>query len=61
MFELSEEDTQSNFRRKCQISIVEQGGYDPRRLNRIKFRREHELEEFNFGIDFTKIKQSKEQ
>ena len=28
-------------------------GYDPKRLNRIRLRREHELEEFNFGIDFS--------
>ena len=34
------------------LEIQEQWGYDPRRLNRIKMRREHELEEFNFGIDF---------
>lgn len=30
-------------------------------MNRIKCRREHELDEFNFGIDFTKLKTSKTQ
>ena len=39
--------------------INEQWGYDPRRLNRIKFRRERELEEFNFGINFANLKFSK--
>ena len=38
-----------------------QFGYDPRRLNRIKLRKEKELVEFNFGIDFTRLKTSKEQ
>ena len=32
-----------------------------RRLNRIKLRREHELEEFNFGINFAQLKSSKDQ
>jgi len=32
--------------------IQEQFGYNPRRLNRIKMRREHELTEFNYGINF---------
>jgi hypothetical protein len=40
--------------------IYEQWGYDSRKYNRIKFRLEHELEEFNFGIDFTQLKNSKE-
>ena len=37
-------------------AIQDQTGYNPRSLNRIKFRREHELEEFNFGINFTQLK-----
>lgn len=41
--------------------ISEQWGYDPKRLNRIRLRRERELEEFNFGINFTHLKTSKEQ
>ena len=41
--------------------IQEQFGYNPRRLNKIRMRREHELEEFNFGIDFSQLKQSKDQ
>ena len=41
--------------------IQEQYGYEPRRLNRIKLRHEHELDEFNFGIDFTQLKNSKDQ
>jgi hypothetical protein len=40
--------------------IQEQYGYNPRRLNKIRMRREHELEEFNFGIDFSQLKQSKD-
>lgn len=30
-------------------------------MNRIKFRREHELLEHNYGIDFTKIKTNEEE
>ena len=41
--------------------IQEQWGYNPRAYNRIKLRQEYELEEFNFGIDFSKLKDSKEQ
>lgn len=41
--------------------VQEQFGYDPRRLNRIKRRKETELEEFNFGINFQQLKTSKEQ
>ena len=33
--------------------IQEQWGYNPKALNRIKFRMEKELTEFNFGINFT--------
>lgn len=39
--------------------IYEQWGYDAKKYNRIKFRREEELEEFNFGIDFTQLKHSR--
>ena len=39
--------------------IETQYGYHPNRLNRIKFRRESELEEFNFGINFANLKFSK--
>ena len=35
------------------IPIQEQWGYNTKVLNRLKMRREHELEEFNYGIDFT--------
>ena len=41
--------------------IQEQHGYPRGQLNRIKMRREHELEEFNYGIDFSQLKTSKEQ
>ncbi len=41
-------------------AITEQYGYDPRKLNRIRFRRELELEEFNFGINFSQLKTSKD-
>ena len=40
---------------------AEQTGYDSRRLNRMRKRREHELEEFNYGIDFSQLRTSKEQ
>ena len=33
--------------------IQEQWGYNTKILNRLKLRHEHELTEFNFGIDFT--------
>ena len=41
--------------------IQAQFGYNPKKLNRIKMRREHELSEFNFGINFSQLKTSKEQ
>ena len=36
--------------------IQEQFGYNAKKLNRLKMRREHELTEFNFGINFSKLK-----
>ena len=38
--------------------IEEQYGYDTKRLNRIKCRKEEELIEHNYGIDFSKLKDS---
>lgn len=55
-----EEDLNQQRRKENKTKKREQWGYDPRLLNRIKFRQEHELEEFNFGIDFTKIGKSEE-
>ncbi len=46
--------------KNTRAEIQEQWGYDPKKLNRIKMRREHELEEFNFGINFTQLKVNKE-
>lgn len=40
---------------------TKQWGYDTKKLNRLQCRREHELEEFNFGINFALLKTSKEQ
>lgn len=39
--------------------VQEQYGYDPRRLNRIKFRREEELVEHNYGINLSLVKTDK--
>ena len=41
--------------------IHEQWGYDNKKYNRIKLRREYELEEFNYGIDFSQLKTSSDQ
>ena len=44
--------------RESRKQIVEQYGYDTKRLNRIKCRKEDELIEHNYGIDFSKLKES---
>ena len=41
--------------------IKEQYGYDPKRMCRISFRREHELIEQNYGIDLSKIRENPEE
>ena len=54
------EDDEDNVRKRLPDyffrEVQEQYGYDQRRLNRIKFRKENELIEHNYGINLSKIR-----
>ena len=49
----SDGDVIQTYQKLHRREIQEQWGYNTKILNRLKLRYEHELTEFNFGIDFT--------